>query len=456
MITKLRARNFKSWRDTGPLRLARLTGLFGANSSGKTSLLQILLMLKETVLSPDRKLVLNLGGEYSPLDLGTFSDIVHNHETGQELELEFAWTLPETLEISDPETQDEALYRISDLSFDVVIAERAERPVVERFRYRFDKQEYGMRRTGTKPDGKHEFELVHGAYPARRTQGRPWPLPAPVKCYGFPDEATTYYQNVGFLPDFERSFVELFSRVAYLGPLRSNPERRYIWGGDRPSDVGWDGSDAVAALLAARSEGLKSGRGKGKGRRYKSVEERVNEWLHTMGLAEGCRLKPIAEGRTDHEFRVQTRKAAPEVLIADVGFGVSQVLPVLVLCYYVPEGSTVILEQPEIHLHPSVQAALADVFIDVVKERQVQIIVESHSEHLLRRLQRRMAERVLEQQDTALYFCQLENGASHITELQVDPEGNIRNWPEDFFGDTLGDLVAMTEAAISRAGGARG
>jgi hypothetical protein len=455
MITVLRARNFKSWRDTGQLRLAPLTGLFGTNSSGKTSLLQILLMLKETVSSPDRKLVLNLGGEYSPLDLGTFSDIVHNHDLRQELELEFAWTLPEALEISDPERQDEALYQISDLSFDVVIAEQAERPVVRHFGYKFGGNEYGMRWTSAKPDGKHEYELIHGAYPARRTQGRAWPLPAPVKCYGFPDEATTYYQNVGFLPDFELSFVRLFSELAYLGPLRSSPQRRYIWGGERPPDVGWDGSEAVAALLAARSEGLESGRGQGKGRRYKSVEGRVNEWLHKMGLAERCRLEPIAEGRTDQEFRVKTNKAAPEVLITDVGFGVSQVLPVLVLCYYVPEGSTVILEQPEIHLHPSVQAALADVFVDVVKERRVQIIVESHSEHLLRRLQRRIAEGRLAQPDTALYFCQLENGGSHITELEVDPEGNIRNWPEDFFGDTLGDLVAMTDAAMSRAGGTR-
>ena len=69
-----------------------------------------------------------------------------------------------------------------------------------------------------------------------------------------------------------------------------------------------------------------------------------------------------------------------------MGIGVSQVLPVLVLCYYVPEGSTIILEQPELHLHPSVQAGLADVFIDVIKHRNVQILLESHSEHLLRRL----------------------------------------------------------------------
>ena len=90
-------------------------------------------------------------------------------------------------------------------------------------------------------------------------------------------------------------------------------------------------------------------------------------------------LEPIAENRKDYEFRVKKSLNSSEVLITDVGFGVSQLLPVLVLCYYVPENSTIILEQPEIHLHPKVQSDLADVLIDVVKNRNVQIILESHS-----------------------------------------------------------------------------
>ncbi|MEB3267176.1 MAG: DUF3696 domain-containing protein, partial [Leptolyngbya sp.] len=143
--------------------------------------------------------------------------------------------------------------------------------------------------------------------------------------------------------------------------------------------------------------------------------------------------------------------AAP-VLITDVGFGVSQVLPVLVLCYYAQPGSTVIFEQPEIHLHPSVQAGLADVFIEVAQQRNLQIIVESHSEHLLRRLQRRIAEgETISHEQTALYFCDMDDtGTSHLTPLALDEFGNINNWPPHFFGDEMGDLVAMSEAALQR------
>jgi predicted ATPase len=89
-------------------------------------------------------------------------------------------------------------------------------------------------------------------------------------------------------------------------------------------------------------------------------------------------------------------------------------------------------------------------FIDAIKTRNIQIILESHSEHLLRRLQRRIAEEQLSVDEAALYFVNSQNGESNLEELQLDPYGNITNWPPNFFGDELGELAAMTEAAIRR------
>ena len=142
--------------------------------------------------------------------------------------------------------------------------------------------------------------------------------------------------------------------------------------------------------------------------------------------------------------------SSAKVLITDVGFGVSQILPVLALCYYAPEGSIILLEQPEIHLHPLVQSGLADVLIDAMKNRKVQIVVESHSEHLLRRLQRRVAEQTVSPDETALYFCEAVAEGSKLTPLDVDLYGNITNWPKDFFGDEFGEMAAMTQAAMAR------
>ena len=85
-LTRLKLRNFKSWQDTGDLVLRPITGLFGANSSGKTSLLQALLLLKQTANSPDRGLVFHFGGSSTQIDLGDFRSVVHEHDTNEEIE----------------------------------------------------------------------------------------------------------------------------------------------------------------------------------------------------------------------------------------------------------------------------------------------------------------------------------------------------------------------------------
>lgn len=180
------------------------------------------------------------------------------------------------------------------------------------------------------------------------------------------------------------------------------------------------------------------------------MEQRVARWLQDLGLIHAFAMEPVAQDSSIYQVLVQKTPASAKVLITDVGFGVSQILPVLALCYYAPPGSIILLEQPEIHLHPSVQAGLADVLIDAVKNRQVQIVVESHSEHLLRRLQRRVAEQVVSPEETALYFCEATAEGSDLVQLDVDLYGNILNWPKDFFGDEFGEIAAITQAVMER------
>lgn len=152
----------------------------------------------------------------------------------------------------------------------------------------------------------------------------------------------------------------------------------------------------------------------------------------------------------NYDVRIQKNGSGTKVTLADMGYGLSQFLPVLVLCYYAPEGSTLILEQPGIHLHPKVQSQLADLLIEVVTERKLQILVESHSEHLLTRLQRRIAVEKISHDDTALYFCRNKDGVSKIDPLDVNEFGEVKNWPENFFGDVMGDMFAMTDVQAKR------
>ena len=271
-----------------------------------------------------------------------------------------------------------------------------------------------------------------------------------MKCYGFPDEVFAYYKNSEFVSELELDLERQFSeRLFYLGPLRQFPRRRYSWQGSTPSDVGVAGERAVEALLASRTLGRPNTRRfdrRGYAIRRITVEEHVAAWLKELDLLQEFEVEQVAEGLDIYRVMAQRHGGSSRVSLADVGFGVSQVLPVLVLLAYVPEGSTVVLEQPELHLHPAVQAGLADIIVEVSKVRRVQVIVESHSEHLLRRLQRRVAEQTIDADDIALFSCEYTKGKSRAARLDLNHLGQIRNWPTGFFGDPLRESVAMVNA----------
>jgi hypothetical protein len=450
MLTSISLENFKSWKRIADMRLAPLTGLFGTNSSGKTSILQLLLMLKQTAESSDRNQVLNLGDQRSLVELGTFRDILHNHSHPGRIQWKLSWTLPNELTIPDPSGGPmDILFQGDKLTFDCEVVDEDTPPIhVSKMVYSFAEHEflyekkaaYAYKLIARGPD---DFEFT-------RTRGRVWDLPAPVKCYGFPDQIKSYYQNAGFLADLAREVEKFFENLYYLGPLREYPKRQYIWAGARPADMGARGEKVIDALLSSREAKERISRGKGKPRF--TVEEYAAYWLRELRLIHDFQVKPVTQQSYLYQVFVRKTASASPVLITDVGFGISQILPVIVLCYYVPEGSTIILEQPEIHLHPSVQAGLADVFIDAIKVRHIQILLESHSEHLLLRLQRRIAEQAegFGADDIALYFCNYKDSQSDSVSLEVDELGNIRNWPQDFFGDELGERAAMVRAQVER------
>lgn len=139
MITELSCSNFKSWERIEKMRLAPITGLFGSNSSGKTSILQLLLMMKQTVESTDRLQVLNFGTEKSPANLGGFSDLVFAHETSRKLDLSIRWHLAEELQISKPEGKNSIQFKGDEIGFHVEISEEEKkRLTVGSIKYSFD------------------------------------------------------------------------------------------------------------------------------------------------------------------------------------------------------------------------------------------------------------------------------------------------------------------------------
>ena len=462
MLEKLRIRNFKGWKDTGDIRMAPITLFFGANSSGKSSIGQFLMMLKQTVESPDRKAVFYPGGRNSAVQLGSYQEMVFHRDPKNKIAFEYLWSLPrymEIMEIKDPLSGDTFSANRFKFNAEVELIDKAEYSLqLSKFNYDLSENSNSSLKIGlSKKLTKREYSISASPYKLARKQGRTFIIRDIVRFYGFPDEVAACYKNSAFVQELNFAQEKLFNSIYYLGPLRTKAERLYTWGGISPESVGFTGENTIAAILASRNRKINLFKsGSRRASPAKSLEAMIALKLKEMGLIDAFQVNSISEKRQDYEVRVRTRGSRDWVDLPDVGFGVSQVLPVLVQCFYAPPGSIIIMEQPEIHLHPNAQSALADVMIDAInarengQDRNIQLVIETHSEHFLRRLQRRIAEDKVSRDKVSTYFADITKTPAALDPLEIDEFGNIRNWPENFFGDEMGDITEQAKAAMQK------
>ena len=440
MITSLSLENFKGWRQA-KLPLGQITVLFGTNNSGKTSILQSLLLLKQTVERYDRSRPLHFGEQEKDLiELGSFGEAVYGHNLKNEIGIELEWIPKKPEKIGPGRMAEKISYKGQFASID-------EQVLMTNLRFSTANTGIDIR---WKKDGIYSAGIM-----GFKKRGRKL-ISQPESCYGIPHKAINYFKEL-FPLEFSHQFESLMKRIRYLGPLRQPPGRVYTWSGSRPDSVGLKGEYAVQAMLAALKEKpTVTGRGKKKPRI--GLHEEAKRWMDRLGVADNIELLPLdRDGGRLFETKLRIRGAAYDASLADVGVGVSQVLPVIVQLYFAPPGSILLFEQPEIHLHPSVQAALADLFIEAADTLGHQVIIESHSEHFLVRMQRRIAEgkiRIADREHIKLFLCSIQNKTSVAKELEMDEYGKIKDWPEDFFGDTLCDREAVMRAMIERKKGA--
>jgi len=457
MFETLRIQNFKGWKDTGLIRMAPITLFFGANSSGKSSIGQFLMMLKQTVESQDRKAILYPGGDDSAVQLGSYKDMIYHHDIHNNIIFEYQWKLKKIFTVVDRDSDKQLTGNKMSFKSEIGFNEKKGEIIVNNFKYQLVYGEKHVLAVQMSNKGdKNEYSIKSDEYKLIRKKQRAWALKNIVRFYGFPDEVVAYYQHVDFVQQLNLAHENLFHSLHYLGPLRTKARRLYTWEGIRPGSVGFSGEHTIPAILAAKNRRINLGFKQP----TRSFVENIAFQLETLKLIEDFKVNPISEQRQEYEVKVRSNGSQEMVDLPDVGVGISQVLPVLVQCFYAPPGSVIIMEQPEIHLHPSAQSALADVMIGVINAREdgvarnIQLIIETHSEHFLRRLQRRIAEETIPQEKVAAYVAdaaRLPVGMpARLRELEIDPFGNIRNWPEHFFGDEMGDITGQAEAALKR------
>ena len=452
MLRRIGLQNFKCWRALD-IELAPITLFFGVNSSGKTAILESLLMLKQTVDSRDPNTHLNFGGgprDYA--DLGSYRGLIFGHDESGDLRLNLHWDLKhesvEELAIArwvEDKDDKRALYPSVSLSYKASWG--FEREIIVKnleFKLFEDGSDTDKIELARQQDNQYRLSHFHRDPMGNSTDY----VEFQTKFVSAPDNSHVvtdgfFLQAVDNHVSTSSMFISvqlgrLLGAVSYLGPLRQYPKRQYLWTGGTPSIIEPDGANSIEMLISSARDDS-------------NLVKNVRNRLSSLELVDGFTVKPI-----DHNQRWYEATATiggVESSLADVGFGVSQVLPVVTMLLSAPEGSIILLEQPELHLHPNAQAALADLLLDVADKRNLQLIVESHSEHIVRRLQRRIAEAEHSYATTEkirMYYCEPGDNGSTVNEVELDRFGQISKWPKRFLGDISGDIHSMAKAAIQR------
>jgi hypothetical protein len=233
-------------------------------------------------------------------------------------------------------------------------------------------------------------------------------------------------------------FRKFFEEIIYIGPLRDYPKRNFSFSGQQTRYVGKTGEHIQDILV-----------------NNKELSGKVNEQLSRFNIGYELGVFPLSNTELNiHDLftlRLIEKSTGINVSITDVGFGLSQVLPIIVQSV-ISREKDILIEQPELHLHPALQAELGDLFIEsALGEQKNTFIIETHSEHLILRLLRRIretSERELPEgihkitpNDIAVIYVQPAKEGSKIIYIPVTDEGEFEiPWPEGFFAERAKEL----------------
>ena len=437
MINKLHLRNFKAF-DSLDIDFKPITILLGPNNSGKSSILAALRLLTQTAESKDPAVVLLLNGIMG--DFGTYKDLAYKNQIKRKVELGISIenTRPTPIDISDRTNYIRG--RLIDITL--------------RYYYRSLRREIVLGNLDVACNDEHLFSTSYSQDSERQLIDKIGVVEVPSS---IKSSLSRTLRMENFLPrdffvanrtdsttsefltrDVERSMrnavmrgrevITYLRRLEYIGAMRMPPSRTYLFSGEKRNRIGATGEDMVSILSMDTARG---------GSKSLNLVTLAGEWLERAGIASGVKINPISDRH--YEIRIQHPITKEYQNYADVGYGNSQILPILVGGYNTRPDSTFIVEEPEIHLHPKAQAELGSFFLDLYK-RRVQSLVETHSEHLILRLQQHVASGQIPSDDIAIYYVYAQSDRKVVLRLSLDEEGKFLNDPPNgFFPERLAE-----------------
>ena len=513
MLTEITIENFKPFGIPQRIPLAPITLIYGPNSGGKSSIIQSLLLMKQSIESaPENPRSLISRG--SMVDLGSFASMVHKHEQHRMLRFRYAFASQEpnapfqigfsfgTADSRSGAVLKEVIlqlnsqcYTLTDAS-DVDLTNPYEGHGLKPWHWKNDAEqqifvERLLREYQTVEEQRiQEMETESELLAARKkhTESRLLVYKIQVlkrdlrEMLSNRDQVAQYllaylkaasFVGLGFVPqrleqkileDINPSIKDLlqkalrtlnyqlnpvaqsvtgwFRSLSYLGPLRSPPERFYLLSELQTQTVGKQGEHMPQLLF----------------RHQDAMVKRINSWFKQFEMPYTLQVHLDSSHQVVGELLSLTlmdQRSGVEVAPSDVGFGIGQFLPILV------EGAlahrrVICVEQPEIHLHPRLQAEIADFLIDTAGladskadqpelETGNQWIIETHSEALMLRLQKRIRKGELRPQDVSVLYIEpdIQSGktGSRVIPLRLDREGDfIDEWPHGFFEERFTEV----------------
>ncbi|MEV8348590.1 DUF3696 domain-containing protein [Streptomyces niveus] len=406
--------NYRCFRERQEVELGKITVVLGRNNAGKSAVVRALPLLS-TGIRTDSPYPLDLDPiqGFAP----SFTDLIHGSSPHGRIHVGVSFRA----EDGEVLGVDAEIQNIADRGMQLVSAlEISCGSDVEKFSWIPGPDAYSSERRTYRAGGKVTQLTFRGMLP----DGADWA------------------DSVDGVDGISRKIREEFDEIRYLGPFRKTPDRFFRAPARGSGSVGYRGEKALGMLAADEM------RGRG------HLGREVNRLLE--GMLPGWRIAVTDVGAGMYVPRLYSTNDPDLIVhIDDVGTGVVQFLPILVQrasdVVEPPTNPVIeIVEEPELHLHPSAHASIADLYIDAVQASSVRFLVETHSENFLLRLRRRVAEGRLSPADLRVYFVEQKEGAAFLRKIKVDTLGNIDYWPAGIFAEDFEETRALADAQANR------
>ncbi len=408
-ISRLYVGNFKGIGDGKWIDIKPITVFIGANSSGKSSCIHALACLSQTLKVPNNTAPIVIDDEYANVHLGRYIEVIHSKSYQDTLSLGLTTGKIQFAEIDEhgePKRRRSSIEAV----YEFKCSQRTQDIRIESASIKMADIEYVIKR-----NAKGYTVVNKKTSSSLSCELGPGFLITPDSLF-----RSASKKVIDFLPliNAQSHLSHELSSTCYLGPFRESPRRKYETRGANPSEVGARGEAAITMLANESFQTTK-----------RPHIRQIAGWLSKLGLAKRVSISRVGKSDlVDLQLSLNDGESFP---IADLGYGLSQVMPVLTQCSFSAKGSTLLFEQPEIHLHSKSARDLAAVFIDTVNEKKVNILLETHSPELVKQFIQEQKAGSLAADDFILYKVTRENNETCLKQIEIDADNDFDvydNW----------------------------